>query len=665
MKNLVIILGILLAITSCSKKAEKVTQKKSNVLMTKREFPISKNYKPCDDFYKYACDEVISNFKLRPDRSGHTFAFHDSYDRILEHKKNYLSNLLSKSNHSERSKQLKNYYASCMDQDSRAKEERLFVKEKLKELRSMETKQEFLDYLIDRALEGRVSFIRFFNDANLDDPNKYDFLLLPTKMMNLPERSYYKNFELVRSYQEVILDFFKQTNVSDPLAKTGMVVQVEKWFADAYPLPAEQRKRWSLRKYSTKADLLKFKSLNLKRLLDKVPDTVKIRNPMNDVLIFLNKLFEESTLEQLQTFYFYHSMLNVLDEGYKDFYKKKFEFRHKFLGGPETRTVLNERCAQDMRRFNKEIDAELFDTIFPNFDEEKFVKTLQRVKESIVEGLEKNTWLSKKSKEGAIKKIKLAKFQVVKPKTEEEWDFNPKANYNPKTYIGNKQLLNKKLVQRRFERLPKQVNRDKWYMGPLTVNAYYDPSNNKFVMPAGILQYPFYDPELEEWQNLGAVGAVVGHELGHGMDDQGAKYDAYGKLNQWMSDEDIKKFQERGKKLISHFDKAGHNGELTLGENIGDLVGLTFAHKAALKVMPRNGEARLQAQREFYTQYARAWCGKMRPKMEERRLKTGPHSLGWARVNEQVKHQESFEKAFSCKPGDKMVLPNDQRVKIW
>lgn len=664
MRSFYIISVILLLVVSCAKSTERNKTEKVYI-PEKREFPLSKKYSPCDDFYKYACDEAVSNFKLRDDRSRHTFAFHDSYDRILEYKKNYLKELLTKNTHNERSQQLHDYYASCMDTSARANEEKDLLQKSIEKISSIKTKEAFLTYLIDNSFTGKPSHIRFFNDANLDNPNKYDLFLMPEKLMNLPERSYYSNNDLMADYKKIINSFFKLTGAKNSNEMASWVLDIETDFANVYPLPAEARQRWSMRKYSSKKSLMKLSSLNLKRVLDKVPSNIKIRNPMDEVFVYVNKMFKTTKLEKLKAFYLYHIMSPLMDEGYKDYYQMKFDFRHKYLGGPEKRTVLNERCAQDMWRFNKEIDAELFDTVFPNFPEEKFVKTLQRVKASIIEGLKKNTWLSKKSKKGAIQKIKLAKFQVVKPKTEEEWDFNPKANYNPKKYIDNKRVLSEKLIARRFKRLPKKVNRDKWYMGPLTVNAYYDPSNNKFVMPAGILQYPFYDASLKEWQNLGAVGAVVGHELGHGMDDQGAKYDAYGRLNQWMSDADIKKFKERGEKLVSYFDKAGHNGKLTLGENIGDLVGLTFAHKAAIKIMPKDPMERMQAEREFYLQYARAWCGKMRPKMAEMRIKTGPHSLEWARVNEQVKHQEAFEKAFSCKAGDKMVLPNSKRVKIW
>jgi len=180
-------------------------------------------------------------------------------------------------------------------------------------------------------------------------------------------------------------------------------------------------------------------------------------------------------------------------------------------------------------------------------------------------------------------------------------------------------------------------------------------------MPIGILQYPFYDPNLPEVPNLGAVGVVIGHELGHGIDDKGARYDDTGRLKQWMTEKDLAEFQRRGEHLILQFEGAGHNGRLTLGENIGDLVGVSFAYHAAFP----DGKGTKEQKQAFFNQYARLWCGVIRPKMKERLLKTDPHALFNARVNEQVKHQPGFQEAYGCKSGDPMVLPEKERVSIW
>ena len=198
-------------------------------------------------------------------------------------------------------------------------------------------------------------------------------------------------------------------------------------------------------------------------------------------------------------------------------------------------------------------------------------------------------------------------------------------------------------------------------MGPLTVNANYTPPYNRFEFPVGILQYPFYDPSEPEEVNLGAIGAVIGHELGHAIDDHGSDFNADGVFKAWMLDADKKMFDEKSKYLITQFNKIGHNGKFTLGENIGDLVGVSTAYRAAF---PKDSGSK-ELKKKFFLQWARTWCQVERKGVTEQRLKTDPHALGYARVNEQVKQQSGFKEAYSCKPNDPMVLPENEIVKIW
>jgi putative endopeptidase len=182
-------------------------------------------------------------------------------------------------------------------------------------------------------------------------------------------------------------------------------------------------------------------------------------------------------------------------------------------------------------------------------------------------------------------------------------------------------------------------------------------------MPIGILQYPFYDPKMSIDENLAAVGTVIGHELGHGIDDQGSRYDSDGKQRLWMEMKDLAEFSKRKEKLVAQFEQAKHNGNLTLGENIGDLVGLT----SSLQQAQMDPEFMKNPERikNFFVGYARLWCEVKRPKFIENQLKTNPHSLGVARVNEQIKQQIDFKNVYQCKDTDAMVLPKDKLVHIW
>jgi len=647
--------------------ATKKISSPSSKIPERRSFPVSETVSPCEDFFKYTCDGAINSFKLREDRSRHIFSFNDSAERVLAKKKEFLKKLAKGTADNSRKKQLQSYFLSCTDTQSRSIEENSYARQAILEVMALETKKDFAKFLTKKSLEGESSHVSSGNIANLANSDIYDFIIMPSRMTSMPERSYYQNQELLADFKKLLVEFFTIFKLSEPSQRANWVVQFEKEYIEIYPTPTERRKIWTMKKYAKPSQLTNMAGqFELGQLLEKIPKNIQIRNPMDETFKKVNFLLSKASLDQLKSVYLYQALSGLMDEGFQDFFNKKFAFANKYLGGPPKRPDLNERCTRDvMGKFTKEIDAELFDKFFPNFPEQKFISLLEKVRASIIDGLEKNKWLSPHGKKNAIKKMKAAQFQVVRPKTPAEWDFNPIADYNSKKYLENSRILAKNFSDREFERLPKKIDKSIWHMGPLTVNAYYSPTSNKFVMPAGILQYPFYDPSLPEWVNLGAVGAVVGHELGHGVDDQGSKYDEKGKVNQWMTQSDVVSFRKRGESLINQFNGAGHNGELTLGENIGDLVGVTFALAAANKVMPTGKEDRDQATRDFFTQWGRAWCGVMRPKMKERLLKTDPHALVWARVNEQMKHQPEFARVFQCKPTDKLVLPAKDIVTIW
>jgi putative endopeptidase len=339
--------------------------------------------------------------------------------------------------------------------------------------------------------------------------------------------------------------------------------------------------------------------------------------------------------------------------------KMKVDFNHEFLGGPVSRPVREERCTRTvMRHFTMELDSILLPKIFPNFPKKKFNKSVEKIRKSLIEQLTENTWLAPESKKAAIKKMKKVHFMLVSPNNKDEWNFHPRAVYSNKTPIANElklAILNK---QKELQELKGPISPRRWGMGPLTVNAYYNPTFNHIVFPVGILQYPFYDPSEPEEANLGAVGAVIAHELGHGVDDEGSKFDEQGRLHEWMTSKDRETFIQRGSKLIDQFNKIGHNGKLTLGENIGDLVGITTAYRAA---HPKT----IKEKQFFFLQYARVYCGVARPSYQELLLKTDPHSLDFARVNEQMKNQKGFQEAFSCPAGSPMTLPEKDQTVIW
>jgi putative endopeptidase len=665
--NVVFLSAFLLLICQTSLGASSDKLQMSSAIPDKREFPLSQSINACDDFHSYVCSDVEKSFKLRDDRSSHTFAFSDSDERILEKKKNFFKNIKNEKKLSPRSLQFKDFYMACMNSKESAKEERALVKKLASEVKSIKTIEDYIKINVANMTNEKWGFISYEIMPNIDNPLIYD-MTFDLGYMGLPEQSYYENAELVTAYTNLIAEslntIFPKESKAEHLKRAQAVVDFEKKFIKDYPLPDEFRKRWTQPRKVSREDFLKQTSaIGLEPFFSKnVPETTQLRDFMPESFAFVQNELNATNLPVLRDMYAYRSGRSYMDDAYPEYFKKRWDFRHKFFGGPLSRADRQERCTESvMGSFSREFDLEMLPRLFPNFPREKMNLVAESIRSSILKGIEKNSWLTSKSRKGAIEKIKTAKLQLVQPMTDREWDFKEIQKYNSRKPYENAKTLAMASHERSFKELREGVNQEAWGMGPLTVNAYYSPDKNKFVLPIGILQYPFFISDGELIENLGAVGMIVGHELGHSIDDEGSKFDSAGRLNQWMSDEDINKFKERGAKMVDQFNKIGHNGSLTLGENVADLVGLTFAYNAAF---PGN-KGTLTDKQKFFVAYGRLWCNVTREKAKEMQLKTDPHSLGWARINEQVKHQPGFYEAFSCTDKNKLYLSEKDRVQIW
>ncbi len=635
----------------------------SSDIPARREFPVNKDIKPCDDFYAYTCSKVIDTFKLREDRTSHTFSFSDSSERLLEQKKNYLKSLARQPKKSKGEKELSDVFLACINTDQRAQDEKEKVKTLKEEVMALKDKEVFLNYISSRYLENEYSFMWFGDVVNQDNPNIND-IVFGFDVRNLPERSYYENKKTIKAYKKLVSSFFKEIGYKDSNDRAEALVNFEIGFDKIYPTPQEWRVIWTQKNYASRKKLLNdYKNLKLQAYFSSISKKTAVRFNTPKIFEYVNSYFEKESLENLKTIFLYNALSSLMDEGYKEFYNSKFAFNKKYLGGANKRPVLTERCTQYvMSSFSKELDYELFAKVFKDFSKTKFVALAEKVRSALLAEIKENTWLSKESKKSALKKMKTAKLNLVKPESKKEWDFLEQANYSPLHYLGNNELRGKLRIKKTLKLIKKGPNKEAWHYGPLTVNAYYYQRRNAFYMLAGILQYPFYDQTLPEHIGLGGIGMVVGHELGHGIDDKGSKYDSKGRLKQWMTEADLKKFEKRSASLIKQFDDAGNNGTLTLGENIGDLVGLTASYRAAFGDGSKTPTKKKQ---EFFTQYGRSWCGVIRPEARKKRIKTDSHASMELRVNEQVKHQKGFHEAFGCKAGDKMFLSEKDRVKIW
>ncbi|MBW9206478.1 peptidase M13 [Mumia sp. zg.B17] len=282
-------------------------------------------------------------------------------------------------------------------------------------------------------------------------------------------------------------------------------------------------------------------------------------------------------------------------------------------------------------------------------------------------------WMSDETKERALEKLDAFTPKVGFPK---RWrDYAPLAA-DPADLLGNVRRASNVATDRELAKIGKPIDRDEWLMTPQTVNAYYNPTMNEIVFPAAILQPPFFDAEADDAVNYGGIGAVIGHEIGHGFDDQGSQYDGSGALRSWWTDADRAAFEKLTSSLIAQYDTLSPdgadgrtvNGALTIGENIGDLGGLGIAYQAYLLALdgqePPVLDGLTGAQR-FFISWAQCWRGKVRPAEVVRRLTIDPHSPPEFRTNQVVRNLDAFHDAFSVTSDDGMWLEPHQRVTIW
>jgi putative endopeptidase len=280
-------------------------------------------------------------------------------------------------------------------------------------------------------------------------------------------------------------------------------------------------------------------------------------------------------------------------------------------------------------------------------------------------------WMSETTKQRALEK--LASFTPKIGHPDEFKDYSALTT-DPTDLVGNARRALSVGMDRELAKLGQPIDRGEWYMTPQTVNAYYNPTMNEIVFPAAILQPPFFHPDADDAVNYGAIGAVIGHEIGHGFDDQGSQYDGTGQLNNWWTDEDRAEFEKLANALIAQYDALSPegadgqpvNGALTIGENIGDLGGLGIAHQAFRLTDPADEAIDgLTPNQRFFLSWAQAWQAKVRPAEVVRRLTVDPHSPPEFRCNQVIRNIDAFYDAFDVTPDDELWLEPTDRVVIW
>lgn len=515
--------------------------------------------------------------------------------------------------------------------------------------------------------------------SDLKDPDT-NILYLTQWGLSLPNRDYYLNDdaqfvegrELLKTYATAL---FSQLGEDNPEAIADQILALESKLAEHQW--DKQRLRDPEETYnplSHEALAALFGRLDLNRYLSASEVPAQPRYILNQpsYIEALRDLVFEIPLEQWKPYL----KLQVIDRfAYAlpdEIYSASFNFHSKGLSGIEEPRSRSKRAVDLLNKvLGQEVGKLYVARHFAPESKQRMATLVDNLFAAYKQSISELEWMSEQTKAAALDK--LAKFNV-KIGYPDQWKDYSKLDIVPGDLMTNSRNAARFEHEEQLAKLGKPVDKSEWGITPQTVNAYYRPSWNEIVFPAAILQPPFFNPEAEDAVNYGAIGAVIGHEIGHGFDDKGRKYDGDGNLRDWWSPEDAARFELRRAKLAAQFDAyeviPGHfiNGDFTSGENIGDLGGVSIAHLAYQ--ISRQGTTPpvidgLTADQRFFMGWAQIWRRLYREEELIKRLNTDTHSPSEARINQILKNIPAFHEAFDVQPEDGMWLEPDARVKIW
>jgi putative endopeptidase len=387
----------------------------------------------------------------------------------------------------------------------------------------------------------------------------------------------------------------------------------------------------------------------------------------------LNQMLKEVALEDWKSYLKWHIINNSAVYLSSDFVNEHFNFYGRYLSGRKSLQPRWKRILQVEDYALGEAIGQIFvRKHFPPAARERMLDLVANLRLALGKRIDQLDWMSEKTKAAAREKLTSIKVKIGYP---DKWRNYSELEVKDDSYFLNVMRASAFNLEYRLSKIGKPVDPDEWAMTPQTVNAYYNPSRNEIVFPAGILQPPFFDMNADDAVNYGAIGVVIGHEMTHGFDDQGRKYDLKGNLTDWWTSEDAENFDKRSKVLVKQFnsfrvlDATMADGELTLGENIADLGGLNIAYTALLEAFknspPKPEINGFTPQQRFFLAYAHIWAQNITEKEILRRTKEDVHSLGRLRVNGPLPNMKEFYEAFNISKESPMYLKEEERAKIW
>ncbi len=579
-----------------------------------------------------------------------------------------------------------NLYKSIMDTVARNKKGIAPIKPYLDKINAVKNVADLQKLMIEMEPVGGIGFFGIGISTDAKNSNRYVISVGPGSL-GLPDRDYYvsddadskEKRQKYVAHVERMLGFIGEKPAAAK-ANAQKILALETSMSQPRLDRVERRDRRKTYNPMTVAALQSTTpAINWDTFINGVgfpkPDTLVVSQPK--YMAALQSILSENKVEDWKAYMRWTLLNRASSQLSTDIEKANWDFYSKTLTGAMAQRPLDERALQTINGSVGEALGKLYvEKKFPAEAKAKAEKMIKNIFKAFENRINALPWMTKETRASAIAKLHKSRIKIGYP---DKWkDYSALAITGPDTggsYFENMQNVSRWRFQRDIDKLKKPVDKEEWSMSPQTVNAYYNPSFNEIVFPAAILQPPFYNYQADEAVNYGGIGAVIGHEISHGFDDSGSRYNAEGNLINWWSDEDLKMFTGLGTSLADQYSALQPlpgtyvDGKFTLGENIGDLGGVNAAYDGLLIHLKESGNpGRIDGftpEQRFFISWATIWRSKMRDEAIKNQVKTDPHSPGMYRAYVPLQNVDAFYQAFDIKEGDGMYISPDKRVRIW
>jgi putative endopeptidase len=643
---------------------------------------IDKTIDPCVDFYQYACGNWIKNSQIPADQ-----AQWGSFVELHERNLDILHGILEKAAAGGASRdgidqRIGDFYGSCMDEKAADARGIAPVKPELDRIAAVKDKGALIDEIAHVHLTGPSPLFNFYSAPDLHNADQV-IAYIDQGGLTLPDRDYYikddpdkvEKRQFMVDYATQLFTLAGQTpQQAAHSAETVLVIEtmlaVDSMDRTKRRDPKNRDHKMTreeaaalgpdfyLNRYFTAMGAPNFTQLN-------------VTNP--EFFKLVNGVIEAEPLDALKTYVSWHVLNAAAPWLSQPFVEANFKLQQK-LTGQEQIQARWKRCVNlTDRELGEALGERYVDVTFGPEGKQRMLKMVDALEKSLTSDIHDLSWMSDDTKAQAKVKLEAIRNKIGYPDVYRDYS---SVVIKPNDLIGNIEHADEFEAKRQINKIDKPLDRKEWGMTPPTVNAYYNSSFNEIVFPAGILQPPFFDKNMDDAVNFGGIGLVIGHELTHGFDDQGRKFDPHGNLHDWWTEQDGKEFEQRVSCVANEYsnfvavDDLKLNGRLTLGENTADNGGARIA-LMALEQMIADDKTGKEAQtidgytpqQRFFLGFGRVWCEKRRPEIARARVLTDPHSPGKYRVNGVVQNMPEFQKAWGCKAGQPMVAEN--ACHVW